>query len=255
VPLAIKHKISMEDSVMVNFKGIEYEAVKSDLTGHTWFKYGSTKKDFTLPYYNTSVAEISIKLPEAYFIPKEWTEIIRRLDDHHISYYTLDEAIFQEYESYQFSQVEWNKRPYEGRFQVNLREVKPIEEPRKMDAGTIIVPVEQARVKLIAHLLEPQADNSLISWGFMNTIFEQKEYAETYVIEKVAREMIQNDKKLKEEFEKKMASEPEFAGNHWAITNWFYEKTPYYDPRINKYPIAKLSRLKKPASGAKPITF
>lgn len=253
--LPVKYKISMQDSIMVNFKGIDYEVVKSDLTGHSWFKYGNTKKDFLLPYFNKTLPEVTVKLPEAYFIPAELTEIIRRLDDHNIQYYRLGESIYQDFESYSFPSVEWGKKPYEGRIQLNLKEVVPIEELRRVEAGAVVVPVEQSRVKIIAHLLEPQADNSLISWGFMNSVFEQKEYAETYVMEKMAREMIKSDKKLKEEFEQKMASDPDFAGNHWAITNWFYEKTPYYDKRINKYPISKLNRIKKPNYGVKPVGF
>lgn len=253
--LPIKYKISMQDSIMVNFRGIEYDVVESDLTGHSWFKYGTAKKDFILPYFNKALPDVAVKLPEAYFIPAEWTEVIRRLDDHHIAYYRLGESIYQDFESYSFPVVEWNKKPYEGRIQLNLKEVVPIEELRRVEAGTIVVPVEQSRVKIIAHLLEPQADNSLISWGFMNSVFEQKEYAETYVMEKMAREMIKADKKLKEEFEQKMASDPDFAGNHWAITNWFYEKTPYFDKRINKYPISKLTRVKKPNYGTKPVGF
>lgn len=254
-PFPVKYKISMDDSTSIKFKGIDYEVIPSDLTGHPWFKYGTDKKDFQLSWFNKSVPEISVKLPEAYFIPPEWTSIIGLLDLHHIRYMKLSEPIYQEFESYEFPEVEWAKRPYEGRLQLSLKQVNSIEELRLLPVGTVIVPIEQSRARLIAWLLEPQSEGSLISWGFFNTIFEQKEYAETYVIEKMARDMIRDDKKLKQEFEEKMKSDPEFAGDHWAITNWFYQHTPYYDHRINKYPISKLSRVKKPTSDFKPTSF
>lgn len=251
----VKYSISMTDSTAVNFRGIDYEVITSDLTGHPWFKYGTDKKDFQLWWFNKSIPEISVKLPEAYFIPPEWTSIIELLDLHHIQYTRLSDPMYEEFESYEFPEVAWAGKPYEGHLQLSLKKVNPIEELRLLPAGTVVVPIEQSKARLIAWLLEPQSEGSLISWGYFNTIFEQKEYAETYVIEKMARDMIQEDKKLKKEFEEKMKTDSEFAGNQYAITNWFYQHTPYYDKRINKYPIAKLNRVKKPTYDFKPISY
>ncbi len=47
-------------------------------------------------------------------------------------------------------------------------------------------------------LLEPDAPDSLLFWGFFNSIFEQKEYGEGYMLEKLARDMLAKDEKLKE---------------------------------------------------------
>jgi hypothetical protein len=46
------------------------------------------------------------------------------------------------------------------------------------------------------NLLEPAAPDSLARWGFFNAIFEEKEYAEHYVLESLAREMLANDPAL-----------------------------------------------------------
>jgi hypothetical protein len=91
-----------------------------------------------------------------------------------------------------------------------------------------------------AHLLEPEAPDSLVSWGFFDTIFEQKEYAESYVMEKMAREMIRDDPGLLEELEKAKAADPEMAGNPRAILNWFYARTPYWDDRLGLYPVGRI---------------
>ena len=55
-----------------------------------------------------------------------------------------------------------------------------------------------------------------MAWGFFDSIFEQKEYGEPYVLEKLAREMMAKDPKLKEEFERKIESDPQFAANPYA---------------------------------------
>lgn len=251
----LKYAISPKDSTMIEFKGIEYEILTSEITGHPWYKYGHEKANFTLPFFNVSEPEISVKLPEAYFLPREWIDVIEVLDAHHIQYSYLEETINQDYESYEFPEVEWGKRPFEGRIQLSLKQVKPIEDIRVLQQGTLIIPIEQPRAKLIAYLLEPQSESSFIAWGFFNSIFEQKEYAETYVIEKMAKDLLRDKPKVKEEFERKMKEEPEFAQNHYAITNWLYQHTPYYDTRINKYPICKLRDLKKPEYHFKPTSF
>ena len=79
-------------------------------------------------------------------------------------------------------------------------------------------------------------------WGFLNTIFEQKEYAESYVMEKMAREMLEQDPKLKEEFDAKIENDPDFASSSWSILNWFYQRSLYWDQEINVYPIGRIMK-------------
>ncbi len=57
-----------------------------------------------------------------------------------------------------------------------------------------------------------------MAWGFFDSIFEQKEYGEAYVLEKLAREMMAKDPKLKAEFERKVETDPRFAANPAAQT-------------------------------------
>ena len=55
-----------------------------------------------------------------------------------------------------------------------------------MPAGSLFVPIAQARSVMLMTLLEPKDPDSLVSWGFFNTAFERKEYMEAYVAEDVA---------------------------------------------------------------------
>ncbi len=254
-PLPVKYKTSYSDSVMVNFKGIDFDAVKSDLTDKDWFKYGRNKKDFQLAFFNTSVPEVRINLPEAYFIPPEWEEVIARLRWHGIELFQIEDATFQLFESYEFVDFNWDTKPFESRIRLRINEVEPIEENRFLPSGSFLIPVEQHRVKLIAHLLEPMAESPLVSWGFFNSIFEQKEYAELYVMEPKALEMIQDNPKLLEEFEQFKTDNPHLIDNQYALMNWFYQKTPYYDRLINMYPVLKLKRIKKYGSRPQLYSF
>ncbi len=74
----------------------------------------------------------------------------------------------------------------------------------------------------------------------MNQIFEQKEYYEDYVMEKLAEEMLENDPELKKGFEEKLKTDEAFRNNHRARLDFFYERSPYPDRQLNDYPILRI---------------
>jgi hypothetical protein len=79
----------------------------------------------------------------------------------------------------------------------------------------------------------------LVKWGFFNGIFEQKEYAEGYVLEELARKMMAADAKLRDEFLEKVRTDRAFAGDARARLYFFYQRSPFWDERLNVYPVAR----------------
>ena len=100
-----------------------------------------------------------------------------------------------EVESYRFTNVSWPREPFEGRHMPHF-DVEQTVETRVFPPGSAVVPVGQTLGRVILNLLEPHAPDSLARWGFFNAIFEEKEYAEHYVLEALAREMMANDPAL-----------------------------------------------------------
>ena len=92
------------------------------------------------------------------------------------------------------------------------------------------------------YLLEPGSDDSFVRWGFVNSIFERKEYFERYVMEKIAGKMIKDDPSLLKEFNKKLIEDEGFAKSSYARLNFFYERTPYFDKHWNLYPVMRLEK-------------
>jgi hypothetical protein len=228
------------DSTMVEFRGVEYDEVHSDLTGGIWFQYHPDRpKTYLIPQFDTQKPSVFASLPEAYIIPPEWTSVIERLKWHGIEYTTIKKDVDIPVSSYIFHDPSWARSPYEGRFPLDVK-YDSVELTENFPAGSVVVPMNQSTSRIIANLLEPGAPDSFVSWGFFNTIFEQKEYAETYVMEKVAREMIEKDPSLKAEFEKKKAEDPQFAKDQWTMLNWFFLRSPYRDLKINMYPVGKI---------------
>ncbi|MGE0090074.1 MAG: M14 family metallopeptidase [Bacteroidales bacterium] len=240
--LALNYRTSTDSSI-VKFKGIDYKIVNSDLTGGQWFVYGKQPKEFDIVSFEKQEPIDLVKLPEAYIIPVEWTEIINRLSLHGITYTTLNEPTEILVETTRFSDVSLANNSFEGRQMVRDFTIQNAFETKIFPAGSVIVPMNQRTALVIAHLLEPVGPDSYLRWGFFNSIFERKEYVETYVMEKMAREMIEKNPKLKTEFDKAVAENPQFYNNQYSKLFWFFERTPYWDQQLNLYPICKIYDL------------
>ncbi|NUN71400.1 MAG: peptidase M14, partial [Bacteroidetes bacterium] len=103
-------------------------------------------------------------------------------------------------------------------------------------AGTIMVPTNQRTKRVLVNLLEPEAPDSFVSWGFFNAYFERKEYAEPYIMEPIAQRMLQKDAALKAEFEERLKDE-QFRNDPAARLDFFYTRSPYFDSGERRYPI------------------
>ncbi len=239
-PFVLKYLPSMKDSIMIPFKGVEYTEVTSDLTGGPWFRYTSTPKDCMLPLFNRQEIALQVNLPEAYIIPGEWTDIIDRLRVHGIRYHILENETFVAVNTFQFSDVKWNASPFEGRQIITRLQTKEISLEKKYPRGSAIVPLNQPKARLIAFMFEPAGEESFLRWGFFNTVFEQKEYFETYVMEEIAREMTVKNPELKSDFEKWKSANPDTAADQLAQLYWFFRQTPYFDSNLNIYPVGKI---------------
>ncbi|MBC8022484.1 MAG: peptidase M14, partial [Burkholderiales bacterium] len=111
-------------------------------------------------------------------------------------------------------------------------------EPREIAAGSLFVPVAQARARLVAALLEPQAPDSLAAWGWFTPAFEKKEYMEDYVAEDVARVMLR-EPAVAAEFKRRLETEPEFAKSKAERLEFFYRRHSSWDERLNLYPVLR----------------
>lgn len=240
-PFVLNYKVADSREKFL-YKGFEYTVEKSDLTGGDWYKYTDIPADFEIDYYHRE-PDMQITLPLAYIVPAELTEIINKLKLHHVEMTAIDKDTTMEVETFRFENVKWSKRPYENHFMPDY-DVMPVREEMTFAKGSVIVPVGQRAGQLAIHMLEPQGPDSFMKWGFFNFIFEQKEYVETYVMEKMARDMLKADPELKKDFERKMKEDENFASNSYGILNWFYQRAPYWDKSVGRYPIGRIVNKK-----------
>ena len=236
----LQFKTLENDSTMVPFLGMQYETIKSEVTGDSYNRYLEKPVTFNLPSFAVNQPSVKVKLPEAYIIPAEWETVIQRISLQGIRMIRLPAETRLSIQTYRFINPKWQVIPYEGRHPMSNIEYQEITEERVFPAGSVIVPMDQPSSRIIAHILEPKGLGSYLYWGFFDPIFEQKEYAEEYVIEPMITKMLAEDPALKKEFEGKKARDTIFAKNPAMITNWFFMKTPYYDKRKNIYPVGKI---------------
>jgi hypothetical protein len=241
-----------EESEPIVYKAVEFTVRESDITGGEVIDYSDHPIDVETLFYNGTRIAKSVTPPAAYLVPPQLTEVIHRLELHGIEFFRLAHAERLEVESYRFEDVSFAARPYEGRQMPRYKSI-PTNETREFVAGAVVIPLDQVRAKLVVHLLEPEAPDALIAWGFFNAIFEQKEYFESYAMEPIARRMLAEDPELKREFEEKLRSDEEFAKSPRARLHFFYRRSPYWDETYNLYPVARLmdtSTLRRLRGGA-----
>ena len=232
-----------DESRPFEFLGVAYERSASDVSGGTWVRYDPSQPiTLTVPIYDELVVDDAATTPVEYVIPVALTDVIERLDAHGVEYRRLDEPTELEVSTWAFDRVEWAPRPFENRHRITSFDARPVTRTLRYPAGSVVVPLDQRAANVAMHLLEPHGPDSLLRWGFFDHIFESKEYAEPRVLERIAREMLAADPALKAAFERRVADDPEFAADPHARLYWFYERTPYFDERLNVYPVGRIER-------------
>jgi hypothetical protein len=225
------------------FKGVEYKVEDSPISGGKRIVYGTKPLNITIPRYDEAKVSVSVAPPLYYTIPPQWKDVIDVLQMHGVKLERLQKPVTLEVESYRLIEPKWASAPFENRITVTAK-INPIKEARTYPAGSVVVPMDQEAANVAIHLLEPASQDSFVYWGFFNSIFEQKEYGEGYVVEELAAEMLARDANLRKEFEERL-KDPAFAKSPQARLRFFYERSPYYTmQKVGMYPVGRVTAKK-----------
>jgi hypothetical protein len=237
------------------FRGFRSTVAPSEISGGRRVVYGKEPVEITIPRQTSLKVTLAVAPPVAYIVPAQWTPVIDVLQAHRLRLLKTARAWEGEVEAYRCEGASFLDRPFEGRqvlFNPGEGGAKSgaspgvcaaAKERLAFPAGSVVVPLDQRAAQVAIHLLEPQAPDSLLAWGFFNAIFERKEYAEAYVMEEVARDLLAKDPKLKEEFERRLGEDKEFAASPEARLEFFFRRSPWWDRRLGLYPVGRLASL------------
>lgn len=222
------------------FKGITYETYDSPASGRREIRWLGQADPvlWQLPFY-TSHPTLTLRRPEAYWVPSYRTDIIERLRIHGVTMETLTAPRTVPVEMLRLDDPKIGARANEGHVPVTVTSVTPERRDWTFPIGSVRVPTDQPLGDIVVLLLEPQSSESFFAWGLFPEVLSRVEYIEGYAIAPLAERMMAADPALKAAFEAKLAAEPDFAANGDARLQWFYERTPFYDDHYRLYPVAR----------------
>ena len=251
-PLSID---SNGETTPVVFLGYQFTRTLSEISGTMAVSYRHEPWNVTLPLATGVKITASTTPPAAYIVPPQWTRVIDVLAAHDVTLRRTTAPFAGKVERYRCSGMQWQGKPFEGRHPIFPGEEAGAQPGRygqctltsetlTFPAGSVVVPLDQRLSKVALHWLEPEAPDSALRWGFFDAIFEQKEYGEAYVLEKMARENIAKDPALKAEFERRIQADPRFRASPGARLEFFYQRSPWFQANhVGEYPVGRLLSL------------
>jgi len=192
-----------------------------------------------VPLKDQPEPSVIVRAPRAgYIVPAAYAKKIgARLTLHGIGYRHIEKALTGvSVRAFRSTEVHYAKASFEGRMGVTLVGQWQ-NERRDLAPGSLYVPIAQPSARVMVALLDPLGPDSFSSWGFFNASLEQKEYMEAYVAEAVAREQLDKDPKLAQEFSQRLADDPAFAADPEARLAFFTQRHPSFDERLRLYAI------------------
>jgi hypothetical protein len=220
----------------IAFRGYAYRKQPSEISGADWFSYDEkVPQIWNVPLYDELVPKISVAVPrEGYIIDGGFAPVVAaELDRHGIQHEPIAGRVAVE--AFRVQRVTYPPQ-FEGRARVDL-DGAWAPETRVLDRGAIFVTTAQPHVRLILQLLDPALPDSLAQWGFFDTVFERKEYMESYVTEEAARAMLAKDPALRATFDAALAADPALAKDPAKRLEWFYRRHPAWDERQDLLPV------------------
>ncbi len=229
-------------SRMFDFRGYTFQVARSELSGQDWVRYDERKPTiWRMPILDRMRPRLTVRAPGAgYVVPAAHATLVAaKLRAHGLRFELLPRAhAALPVERFEVTETTFES-PREGRLPLVLKGSWRAQR-RDLPPGSLFVPIAQPRARLVMHLLEPTAPDSLVSWGFFNASFERKEYLEAYVLEEEARKMLARDPALEAEFERRLRDDPAFAGSPARRLQFFHRRHPSWDREREGAPVLRV---------------
>jgi len=221
----------------IAFTGIAFERYLSPASGAEEIRYLGRIEPWRLPVVGQRPVQ-SVSLPKAWWVPAAATDVIDLLDLHGVGYERTDAPRTLQLDMVRLFEAELGP-VYDTRVLMS-GDMHHEMRTETMPTGSLRVPYDQPRGLLAAALLEAEAPDSLLAWGFFPEMLEKTTSGmDRYIAAAMADAMLAGDPELRQEFDKKLAADPAFAADSPARLAWFVDRSPYRDERRLLYPIGR----------------
>ena len=162
---AIEYKVKPSPE-KVTIKTYEVDQVTDD-SGRRRYQKSDRQKTVTVPYFIDYYGSENVKFPFAYLLTTHDPEIMNLLRIHGILFEELGEVLKVEAERFEVSELKGSVRLNQGHY-TNTIKGRFIKEQISFPAGTLVVRTSQPLANLAAYLLEPQSNDGLLTWNFLD---------------------------------------------------------------------------------------
>lgn len=129
--------------------------------------------DYQVPYFGTfRPADEGAPLPEAYLFPRALVEVREKLDQHGIRVEEISMPFKARVQAFAIEKIEGEPRLYQGHRCTRI-EGKWASQEVSFPGGAYRVPTAQPLALLAAYLLEPESDDGLLFWNFMDRYLQR----------------------------------------------------------------------------------
>ncbi len=153
----------------------EVEETRNPYTGEVMYLRKETVSPTSMYEYGQFSAEETERAPRTYFVPPSLTTVIERLSAHGVWFEELTSSRELALERFRIDETQAASQPFQGRHE---RTLSGAYEPvvQTLEAGTLVVPVDQRLGRLVFYLLEPRSDDGLVAWALMDDVLEDASY-------------------------------------------------------------------------------
>jgi dipeptidyl-peptidase-4 len=129
-------------------------------------------KDYRVTFLGKFEPTKEVRRPFAYLIPKRLKGVVDLLRKHGVRVEKLAEDKTLDVEVYRWEGLEKADRPFQ-KHRLARATVSSGKEKRAMPAGTFLVRTGQPLGNLIVYLLEPESDDGLVTWNFLDEEYRE----------------------------------------------------------------------------------
>ena len=185
----------------------------------------------------------SIKTPKYYLIPQAWSKVIDLLRTNAIKLIAIENDSTITAGVYYINEYNTSENAYEGHYLHRDTKVTLKTETVRIKKGDFLIPVLQKGGRYVTETLEPISVDSYFNWGFFDGILQQKEWFSAYAFEDIAKNILDENENLSNEFNKLKKSDPSFASNSFAQLYFIYKNSKYFENGLMRYPVLRIGSI------------
>ena len=227
---------SQADSIL--FKGYEHSFPKHKITGLKRLKYDTTAPYSRLiPHYTSFVAQDSIEVPNYYYVCAQEKDVIKRLKVNKVKMNKISGDTLMSLGVFEVIDFESTNRPYEGHFQLKKVKVKRGKREVVLKKGDVVINANQDAAAFIHSVLQPEMEDSYLSWNFFDSYLQQKEYFSSYVFVDKIEKILNENPDLEKAYKKKLKEDHNFRSSEWDQLYFIYKGSKYFEKSLNILPV------------------